>query len=70
MTLSIISGLVERQIPTFGHLGLMPQSVHSMGGHKIQGKDPEAADEISRAAARVEEAGASMILLECNFFIH
>lgn len=65
MSLSIIRALVERQIPVCGHIGLQPQSVHALGGYRVQGKDAESAENISHAAALVEESGASLLLLEC-----
>lgn len=56
--------LTERCIPVFAHLGLTPQSVHQLGGFKVQGKTSEAADRLLSDALALQEAGASMLLLE------
>ena len=56
--------LVEVGIPVMGHIGLTPQSVHQMGGFKIQGKDEEAQHELVEAALALEEAGCFSIVLE------
>ena len=56
--------LVERAIPVFAHLGLTPQSVHQLGGFKVQGKTSAAADRLLSDALALQEAGASMLLLE------
>jgi 3-methyl-2-oxobutanoate hydroxymethyltransferase len=52
-------------IPVMGHLGLTPQSVHQMGGYKVQGKNDEAAEIIMQDAKILEEAGAFSLVLEC-----
>ncbi len=59
-----ISFLVERGIPVCAHLGLTPQSVHALGGYRIQGKSEESAAELKRDALAVQSAGASMVVLE------
>lgn len=59
-----IRALVDCQIPVMGHVGLTPQSVHSFGGFKVQGKTREAADQILRDAVAVQEGGAFSIVLE------
>jgi 3-methyl-2-oxobutanoate hydroxymethyltransferase len=56
--------LVERGIPVCGHVGLTPQSVHQLGGYRVQGKSDEAAQIVLEDARAVEEAGASMVVLE------
>jgi len=56
--------LTERGIPVFAHLGLTPQSVHQMGGYKVQGKTGAAADRLKEDALAVQNAGASALLLE------
>lgn len=56
--------LTERGIPVLAHLGLTPQYVHQFGGYKVQGKTPEAAERLLQDAMVLEEAGASMVLLE------
>jgi 3-methyl-2-oxobutanoate hydroxymethyltransferase len=59
-----IERIVRAGIPVMGHIGLTPQSVHAMGGFKIQGRDPEAARRILGDAKAVEQAGAYAIVLE------
>ncbi|MCC7382307.1 MAG: 3-methyl-2-oxobutanoate hydroxymethyltransferase [Deltaproteobacteria bacterium] len=59
-----IDRLVRAGVPVMGHVGLTPQSVHAMGGFKIQGKDPEGARRILADARAVEQAGAYAIVLE------
>jgi 3-methyl-2-oxobutanoate hydroxymethyltransferase len=56
--------LVENEIPVMGHIGLTPQSVHAMGGYKVQGKSPEAAKELLEDALRLEAAGAFAVVIE------
>ena len=56
--------LVERGIPVCGHVGLTPQSVHQLGGYRVQGRDDDAAQEICAEALLLQEAGAAMIVLE------
>jgi 3-methyl-2-oxobutanoate hydroxymethyltransferase len=62
--LELISRLVEAEIPVMGHIGLTPQSLHVLGGFKVQGKTAEAADQLLRDAHAVEAAGAFSIVLE------
>jgi 3-methyl-2-oxobutanoate hydroxymethyltransferase len=61
----LISSLVENGIPVMAHIGLTPQSLHSLGGFKVQGKTAKAAERLIKDAAAVEEAGAFAIVLEC-----
>ncbi|MBU6491411.1 MAG: 3-methyl-2-oxobutanoate hydroxymethyltransferase [Burkholderiales bacterium] len=56
--------LVERSIPVCAHLGLMPQSVHAMGGFKVQGKHDAAAKSLLDDAQAVQSAGAQLLVLE------
>lgn len=56
--------LVQRSVPVCGHLGLLPQSIHALGGFKVQGKSPEAAQQLVADAIALESAGAQMIVLE------
>ncbi|WP_050657771.1 3-methyl-2-oxobutanoate hydroxymethyltransferase [Gallaecimonas pentaromativorans] len=60
-----IRTLVERSVPVCAHIGLMPQSVHVMGGYKVQGKSEEDAARILRDAKAVEAAGAQLLVIEC-----
>jgi len=57
--------LTERGIPVCAHLGLTPQSVNTLGGYKVQGRQPDAARRILEEAGAVEAAGASLLVLEC-----
>lgn len=59
-----IKALTDIDIPVMGHVGLTPQSIHRMGGYKVQGKGKDAERLIDDAKA-VEEAGAFSIVLEC-----
>ena len=56
--------LVQRSVPVCGHLGLLPQSIHALGGFKVQGKSPESAQQLIADAIALESAGAQMIVLE------
>ena len=56
--------LTERGIPVCGHLGLTPQSVHSLGGYRVQGKTEQAAERILNEARCIAQAGAALIVLE------
>jgi 3-methyl-2-oxobutanoate hydroxymethyltransferase len=59
-----VAALVRAGIPVMGHVGLTPQSVHAMGGFRVQGKNESDADRILRDARALEEAGAYSIVLE------
>ncbi|WP_457336718.1 3-methyl-2-oxobutanoate hydroxymethyltransferase [Rhizobacter sp. P5_C2] len=63
-TAETVRFLVERGIPVCAHLGLTPQSVHALGGYRIQGRDDEAAATLLRHARELAEAGAAMLVLE------
>jgi 3-methyl-2-oxobutanoate hydroxymethyltransferase len=56
--------LTERGIPVCAHLGLTPQSVHMLGGFRVQGKDQQDAAQLHADALAVQDAGASMLVLE------
>jgi 3-methyl-2-oxobutanoate hydroxymethyltransferase len=56
--------IVGAGIPVMGHVGLTPQSVHAMGGFKVQGKDEDAVDRLLAGARALEDAGAYAIVLE------
>jgi len=62
--LETIEFLTDRGIPVCGHLGLTPQSVHQLGGYRVQGKGESEAQRLLREAKRLERAGAGMIVLE------
>lgn len=59
-----IRAIVEAGIPVVGHVGLTPQSMHAMGGFKVQGREAEAAERILADAVAVQEAGAFCVVLE------
>ncbi|MDR1076913.1 MAG: 3-methyl-2-oxobutanoate hydroxymethyltransferase [Xanthomonadaceae bacterium] len=63
--LDVIRYLTERDIPVCSHLGLTPQSVLTIGGFKIQGREEAAAAKLVADAQAAAEAGAAMIVLEC-----
>lgn len=56
--------LTQRGIPVCGHLGLTPQSVHVLGGYKVQGRDAASAEHLRRDAVALAEAGAFALVLE------
>lgn len=60
-----VRAIVNAGIPVVGHLGLTPQSVHQMGGYKVQGKDESAAKKLIADAKAIEDAGAFCLVLEC-----
>ena len=62
--IEIVQYLVERSVPVCAHLGLLPQSVHVLGGYKVQGKSKDAASLMLEQAIACEQAGAQMIVLE------
>ncbi|MGB3724584.1 MAG: 3-methyl-2-oxobutanoate hydroxymethyltransferase [Glaciecola sp.] len=63
--LDTISGLVERSVPVCGHLGLTPQSVHVLGGFKVQGRESSQAEKLINSAKALEQAGIQLLVLEC-----
>ncbi len=63
-TTAVVAALVARGIPVCAHLGLTPQSVHALGGYRIQGRDAQAADTLRQHAAELGAAGAAMLVLE------
>jgi 3-methyl-2-oxobutanoate hydroxymethyltransferase len=62
--LPMVRALVDAEIPVMGHLGLTPQSVHALGGFKVQGRRPEAADALVEDALALVEAGVFAVVLE------
>ena len=63
--IEIVEHLARQDIPVCAHLGLKPQSVHKIGGFKVQGREEEAARKIIDDARALEGAGADIVLLEC-----
>ena len=59
-----MKALVDAEIPVMGHLGLTPQSIHAMGGYRIQGREGRAALEMVDDALRLQEAGCFSLVLE------
>ena len=59
-----VKRIVDCGIPVMGHIGLTPQSVHQLGGHRVQGKTPETAERLLTDARTLEQAGAFAIVLE------
>ena len=63
--IGIVEYLASQDIPLCAHLGLKPQSVHKLGGFKVQGREQEAAERMIEDARALEQAGADALLLEC-----
>ena len=61
----VVARLAERDVPVCAHIGLTPQSVHKLGGYKVQGRDEAQAEHLLQEARRLEQAGAELIVLEC-----
>jgi len=64
-TVSITNRLTQGGIPVVGHLGLTPQTVNVMGGYRVQGNNETAGQKLLDDAKRLEEAGISLLVLEC-----
>ena len=63
--IDIIAHLTDKGVRVCGHLGLLPQSVNELGGYKVQGREPAAADQMLQDAIGLQQAGAEIIVLEC-----
>jgi len=63
-TTETVRFLVERGIPVCAHLGLTPQTVHALGGYRVQGKGEDAAATLRQHALALQDAGAAMVVLE------
>lgn len=61
---ALVRRLVHSGIPVMGHIGLIPQSVHAMGGYRVQGRNFESARDLIHSATALQEAGAFSIVLE------
>ncbi|HEX2163769.1 MAG TPA: 3-methyl-2-oxobutanoate hydroxymethyltransferase [Thermoanaerobaculia bacterium] len=61
----VTAALVAAEVPVMAHLGLTPQSLHRLGGFRVQARSAEARAELLAAAVRAEEAGAFSLVLEC-----
>lgn len=60
-----VQKITEAGIPVMGHLGLTPQSVHQLGGYRVQGRAPEDAARVRAQARRLQQLGAFAVVLEC-----
>ena len=60
----LVERLVDAEIPVVGHIGLTPQSLHSMGGYKVQGKSLKAVEQLMHDALALERCGACSVVLE------
>ena len=63
-TAETVRFLVERGIPVCAHLGLTPQTVHALGGYRVQGRDDAAALQLKQHSLELQDAGATMLVLE------
>ena len=63
--LAVIEALLDAEIPVMGHLGLTPQSVHALGGYRVQGQQEDAANGLVDGARALADAGCFAIVLEC-----
>ena len=63
--LELISHIEQSGIPVMGHIGLTPQSINKLGGHRVQGKDEQAANNLIQQAIQLEQAGCFSLVLEC-----
>jgi len=63
--LGIVEFLAHHDIPVCAHIGLRPQTVHKVGGFKVQGREAAAAEQMLKDAHALQEAGADIVLLEC-----
>lgn len=63
--LEVVAALAQHAVPVCAHLGLTPQSVHKLGGYRVQGKSKDAAAHLLADARAVADAGADLLVLEC-----
>ncbi len=61
----VLAHLVQSGVPVLGHIGLTPQSIHALGGYRVQGKNEAAATDLVRQAHAAEAAGCFGLVLEC-----
>lgn len=61
----VVEQIVRSGVPVMGHIGLTPQSVHGLGGWKVQGRNEEVAQDLLKQAARLEQLGCFAVVLEC-----
>jgi 3-methyl-2-oxobutanoate hydroxymethyltransferase len=60
-----VSLITQEGIPVCGHLGLMPQSIHELGGYRVQAKTEEEAEKLKQDAISLQESGVDCLVLEC-----
>ncbi len=63
--LDAVHAILDAEIPVMGHIGLTPQSIHALGGFKVQGKELDAAKALADDACALADAGCFAIVLEC-----
>lgn len=63
--LAVVRALLDTEIPVMGHVGLTPQSVHTLGGFRVQGKGADEAKRLIDEAVALDEAGCFSLVLEC-----
>jgi len=63
--LGLVHHIVQSGVPVMGHLGLTPQSIHMLGGFKVQGREKAAQEKIKQDALALQEAGCFSLVLEC-----
>lgn len=63
--IKLVHHIVQSGVPVMGHLGLTPQSIHQLGGFKVQGKEEQVANKIIEQAQKLQDAGCFSIVLEC-----
>ncbi len=63
--LETVASLSAQGVPVCSHLGLLPQSVHKLGGYRVQGRDEAQAEAMKRDALALQDAGAALLVLEC-----
>ena len=61
----VVEHLVRHSVPVCGHVGLLPQSVHKLGGYRVQGRDAAGAEAVLADARALEAAGAALLVIEC-----
>ena len=61
----VVEAIADAEVPVMGHIGLTPQSVHALGGYKVQGKEADAAEHLVADAVALADAGCFAIVLEC-----
>jgi len=65
LVLPVIEALAQQHIPVCAHLGLTPQSIHKIGGYRVQGRSDDGAQQLLADARAVQAAGADLLVVEC-----